>query len=173
MDKEKVESYILKILPLVLTLATVIIGVWQFNKGQKANAESRDYQFNMQILSKFKENQQKVYSETMGIVGYLSNNTSEFKSPKYIESFNRLNQLCWVDLVPVQSRGVDTAMIYFKNDLDNLFNNDFRNINEKQMQLMEHTDNLIQAIRMSIMDWSLPGGLIGLGGKYEPQKIIK
>lgn len=173
MQKEKGDSYFLKILPLVLTLVTVIVGIWQFNKGQMENAKTRDYQFNMQILSKFKENQQKIYSETMSIVGYLANNTSEHKSPKYIDSFNRLNQLYWVDLVPVQSHGVDTAIIYFKNDLDNLFANDFKNLDKKEMDLMEHTDKLAQAIRVSLMDWSLPGGLMGLGGKSDPQKVSR
>ena len=173
MEKEKVESYLLKILPLLLTLITVCIGVWQFNKGQKANAESRDYQFNMQILSGFKETQQKVYSETMSIVGYLANNTSENKLQKYKDSFNRLKQLCWVDLVPVQSHGVDTAILYFKNDMDNLFANDFKNLDKIEMDLLMHTENVINSIRNSLMDWSLPGGLTGLGGKFEPRKVIK
>jgi hypothetical protein len=162
--KEKFEDYFVKFFPFVLTLITVVVGLIEFNKGQKANADSRDYQFNMQILSKFKETQQKVYSETMGLVGYLSSSTAEFKSQKYKDSFNRLNQIYWVDLAAVQSHGVDSALIYFKNDLDNLIANDFRNIDAKELQLQGHANDVAEAIRKSSMDWSLPGGLVGLNG---------
>lgn len=158
-------------MPLVLTLLTVLVGLYQFNKGQKANAESRDYQFNMQILSKFKETQQKVYAETMGIVSYLAAaDTADFKTQKYANSYNRLEQLYWVELSTVQSPEVDTALIFFKNDIDNLKANNFRKINEKKIQLMEHANGVAEAIRNSLMDWSLPGGMTGLGGTLNLKK---
>lgn len=164
MNTAKFEDYFMKFFPSILTLFTVLIGVYQFNKGQKANTESRDYQFNMQILSKFKETQQKIYSETMDVVGYLSNNATDNQTQKYKDSLSRFNQLYWVDLAAVQSPGVDTAMLYFKNDLDNLKANDFRTLDKTSVDLMDHANGVAEAIRRSSMNWSLPGGLVGLDG---------
>ena len=170
-------DYFFKLLPFLLTLLTVIVGLYQFNKGQKENADSRDYQFNMQILSKFKETQQKVYSETMSLVGYLSNNTDEINSDKYKENYNRLEQMYWVDLAPVESPGVDTTLIHFKNDLDNLwYNKDnywsgsskltFNDVRVRKVYALKDRANAVaDAIKNSSMDWSLPGGLKGLGGQ--------
>ncbi|HMI77765.1 MAG TPA: hypothetical protein VK484_03185, partial [Ferruginibacter sp.] len=64
MDKEKRIDYLLKFSGTFLTVLTVIIGIYQFNKGQLINKEkeieqakreavSRNYQLNMQVLSKF------------------------------------------------------------------------------------------------------------------------
>ncbi len=173
MDTEKKLDYLLKFLTPILTLTTVAIGIYQFNKGQRINKEkeieqskreaaSRSYQMNMQVLSKFKENQQKVYSETMSVVGYLANNTAENSTQKYTDSYNRFYQLYWVELAPVESAELDTALLYFKNILDDLRRNNFRNIEDKELDLELKANDVAGAISRSLRDWKLPGGLTGL-----------
>lgn len=170
MDTEKKVDYFFKLLPSVLTLLAVVVGLYQFNKGQRANIESRDYQFNMQILSKFKETQQKIYSETMSVVAFLSSDTA-YTSQKYKDNLTRFKQLYWVELTPVQSKGVEIALIKFWTDFRNLEMNKFKvNASGKEIDLTEDASALSDSIKISIMDWTLPGGLTGLNSSLVRKK---
>ena len=172
MDSDKKIDYLIKISGTFLTLLTVVIGIYQFNKGQRINkqkeieqskreAAGRNYQMNMQVLSRFKENQQKVYSETMSVVAYLANNTEQNATPKYKETYNRFYQLYWVELVPVESSAVDTAMLYFKSSLYNLEGRNFKS-DSIVLDLQLRANDIAEAISKSLRDWKLPGGLTGL-----------
>ncbi|HMI77228.1 MAG TPA: hypothetical protein VK484_00460, partial [Ferruginibacter sp.] len=112
--------------------------------------------------SKFKENQQKVYSETMAVIGYLANNTEDAGTPRYKDSMNRFYQLYWVELAPVESPEVDSALVFFKNDLDNLLRDNFKDIATKKFTLQINANKVAEAISISLRDWKLPGGLTGL-----------
>lgn len=164
---------ILKILTPLLTLITVFVGVFQFNAGQRENKtrelnmrqieiDKMNNQLNREILGKFKENQNKVYSEAMSTIGYLATH-KDHTSEKYQETLNRFNQLYWVELSSVATESVNKALLIFQNILNNLQNNQYRFINEKIYDLQDAAEKIAEAMRESSMDYSLPGGLKGLG----------
>ena len=103
MDTEKRTELTIKIISSVITLATVVIGVWQFNAGQKEikereiqqrkfELEKMNNQAIIETLSKFKEQQNKLYIETTSVLSYLTVN-NDFNSPKYKEKLERFWQL--------------------------------------------------------------------------------
>jgi len=162
----------LKIITPLLTLITVMVGVYQFNAGQKENKtrelnmrqmeiDKMNNQMNREILAKFKDNQNKIYSETMSAIGYLATH-KDYKTEKYQEHLNRFNQLYCVDLSSVATENVNTQLMKFQNMLKNLQNNNYRLIDDKIYDLQEAAENVAVAIRESSMDYSLPGGLKGL-----------
>ena len=118
-------------------------------------------QLNREILAKFKENQNKVYSEAMSTIGYLATH-KDHTSEKYQETLNRFNQLYWVELSSVATENVNKALLIFQNILNNLQNNQYRFINEKIYDLQDAAEKIAEAMRESSMDYSLPGGLKGL-----------
>jgi hypothetical protein len=162
----------IKLLPSIITLAAVVAGIWQFNAGQKENKtrelnmrqmeiEKMNNQSNREILAKFKENQNRIYSEAMSVVGYIATH-KDWKSEKYQEAVTKFDQLYWVDLSSVATENVNKALLKFQNILKNLQMNSYNNINEKIYDLQEAGENVAIAIRESSMDYTLPGGLKGL-----------
>ncbi len=170
--KPAIFDHILKVLTPLLTLITVIVGVYQFNKGQKENKEKEfnirkletekmNNQLNREILSKFKENQNKIYSEAMDVIGFLATNT-DYQTKEYQEKLNRFNQLYWVGLSFVATKEVETELLKFQTILKNLQVNDYRNIDDKLFDLQEAAESIANAMKNSSMDYTLPGGLRGL-----------
>jgi hypothetical protein len=162
----------LKIFTPLLTLVTVIVGVYQFNLGQEQTKnrelnmrqmeiDKMNNQLNREILSKFKDNQNKIYSETLSVIGYLATH-KEYTTEKYKENLTRFNQLFYVDLSSVATDDVNKQLLIFQNGLKNLAMNNYRGIDVEMDKLQDAAENVALAIRESSMDYSLPGGLKGL-----------
>ena len=169
----------LKMATPLLTLLTVIVGLYQFNSGQQqtkkreldmrqTEIDKMTNQANREILTKFKDNQNKVYSETLSIIGYLATH-KEYTTDKYKENLARFNQLYYVDLSSVATDSVNNQLLIFQNILRNLAMNDYRGIDAAMGDLQDAAENVALAIRESSMDYSLPGPLKGLdtSGKKE------
>jgi len=162
----------LKIFTPILTLLTVVVGVYQFNTGQRENKtrelnmrqleiDKMNNQLNREILAKFKDNQNKIYTEAMSTIGYLITHQDPTQE-RYKEALNRFNQLYWVELSSVATEAVNNKLLVFQNILTNLQNNDFRGFDKKVFDLREAAAAVAEAMRESSMDYSLPGGLRGL-----------
>ena len=153
----------------MLTLATVIVGVWQFNKGQRELKEREIEQRNFELtkmnnqatietLSKFKELQTKQYIEATSIVSYLTVNEN-FESQQHKDKLEKFWQLYWVELSAVETREVESAMVKFGNILKEVQDGNFKNFKEKQKELKNSGYEVAQAIKKSANTWDLPEGL--------------
>ncbi len=170
----------LKVFTPLLTLLTVIVGLYQFNAGQQQTKtrelnmrqmeiDKMNNQTNREILTKFKDNQNKIYSETLSVIGYLATH-KEYTTDKYKENLARFNQLYYVDLSSVATDDVNNQLLIFQNVLKNLEMNDYRGIDVAMDKLQEAAENVALAIRESSMDYSLPGPLKGLDSSGKKEK---
>jgi hypothetical protein len=166
MDSEKKIDASIRILSAVITLATVIVGVWQFNRGQremkereieqrKFEIEKMNNQASIETLTKFKEMQNKLYTETTSVISYLTIQR-DHQSSKYKEKIDRFWQLYWVELSFVETKEVEGAMVKFGRLLQELQENNFADMSAKQSQLRIAGYEVAQAIKSSAKSWSLP-----------------
>ncbi len=169
MDAEKKTELSVKVFTAVLTLATVIIGVWQFNKGQKEIKEREIVQRNFELtkmskqasldaLAKFKEIQNQKYVEAAGVVSYLAV-SEDFESAEYKARLKRFWQLYWVELSSVETAEVESAMVHFGDVLKALEESHFKNFKESKPALNATSYAVAQAIKKSAKTWALPDGL--------------
>ncbi len=166
MKQEWTLESIIKIITPFLTLLTVIVGIYQFNTGQKENKQRELMQTDKEILSKFKENQNKVYAQAMEVISYLVT-SEDYKSKEYVDNIKKFNQLYWVQLPAVQTSEVESSLDTLRNSLENL-----RRLNySAKIPAFDSIRNLLPdqalsvsiAIRKSAIDYSLPQGLKGIG----------
>lgn len=154
----------------MLTLTTVIVGVWPFNHGleqikekevaqRKFEIEKMNNQATIETLSKFNEIQNKYYVETTSVVSYLTVNEN-FKSPEYKSKAERFWQLYRVELSSVETKEVETAMVKFGRHLQSLQENDFNNFMSEKQALRIASYEIAQAIKKSASTWELPQGLV-------------
>jgi len=163
MEIDKKIDILVKIGTQLLTLATVTIGVWQFNKGQNElkvrEIAQRKFELTMlnnratiETLSKFKELQNKLYIETTSVISYLTVNENH-DSPLYKEKLERFWQLYWVELSSVETPEVETAMVHFGDVLKKVQNDKFV---DNQGELKKASYEVAQAIKKSASTWVLP-----------------
>lgn len=168
MEKEDLSAIdvIIKILPSVITFLSVIIGVWQFNKGQKQikerEIEQRKYetgklhlQASLDALAKFKEQQIKVYAEAASIISFLISNHN-FKGETYQQKIERFWQLYWVELSAVESADVEDKMCQFGEILKSLQENDFASFDKNLKQFQTAGYDVAQAIKTSARSREMP-----------------
>ena len=98
--------------------------------------------------SDFKQQQTKLYYEAASVVSFLTVNT-DFASVRYKEKLGRFWELYWVELSSVESKEVEAAMVSFGNVLQELQNNNFKNLNEYQQELKLKGYEVAQAIKNS------------------------
>ena len=169
MDFEKKSELIVKIVSSILTLATVLIGVWQFTKGQKElkerEIEQRNFeltkinnQATAEVLLKFKELQTKQYIEATSVISYLTVNEN-FGSQEYKKKLERFWQLYWVELSAIETKEVEAAMVHFGEILKDIQNDNFNNFKQKQQELKIASYEIAQAIKLSSNTWELPATL--------------
>ncbi len=166
MEPDKKIELIIKIVAPLLTLVTVVVGVWQFNEGQKRLKEREIEQRNFELtkmnnqatiesLSKFKEMQNKLYIEATSVVSFLTV-SEDFASPAYKAKVDRFWQLYWVELSAVETKGVETAMVIFGNALDSIQKD---NSKVKRDELKSASLGLAKAVKQSASTWELPNTL--------------
>lgn len=169
MAPDKKIELIIQAATALLTLATVMVGIWQFNKGQidikTREIEQRNFelekmtnQATIETLSKFKEIQNKYYIEATSIVSYLTV-SENFESQEHKNKVERFWQLYWVELSAVETPEVESAMVTFGRHLQELQEKQFSNFKEKQQDLKISSYELAQAIKKSASTWTLPEGL--------------
>lgn len=163
MDDTKQSSWnlenIIKISSPLLTVAAVVIGMYQFNSGQRESRRKDQLQADRDIVSKFKENQNKVYSSALSVISYLATST-DYKSAAYKDNLDKFNQLYWVQLSYVDSREVDSALDVFHNSLENLRRMDYKTGFSKFDDIVESLPDqalsVSMAMKRSSIDYSLP-----------------
>jgi hypothetical protein len=171
MDREKKIDLIIKVGGSILTLATVVIGVSQFNKGQKDLKEREIAQRRSELskmkteavietLSKFKELQNKLYIEATSVISYLAVNEN-FGSKEHKDKLEKFWRLYWGELSAVESDAVEAAMKHFGDTLKMIEDNNFTNFKEKQRELKNACYQVAQAIKVSTRTWELPEILEG------------
>lgn len=170
MEQDKKVELIIKIVSPLLTLVAVIVGIWQFNSGQRALKEREIEQRNFELSkmnnaatiemgTKFKERQTGLYIETCSVISYLIVNKN-FTTQQYQDKLERFWQLYWVELSAVETREVERAMVNFGNILTELQNNNFRNFQELRQDFIATGYKVAQAIKISARTWEPPQGLV-------------
>lgn len=110
----------LKIVAPILTVAGLLIGVWQFSREQAAQLE-RQYQLiaendRNEFKRKAWEKQLDVYTKVSGVVGRIaSGDQSKDQMKKDIDQFN---SLYWGDMIYVEDEAVEKAMIDFHVEIE-------------------------------------------------------
>lgn len=169
MEKDKRIDIIIRIATSLVTLITVIIGIWQFNSGQqrikeseiaqrKFEMEKMDRQASIETITKFKEAQNKVFAETASVIAYLSVN-KDVQSIKYQEKLERFWQLYWVELSAVETPEVEKAMKGFGDVLKDFQEKKFMGAEEHINDLQRFGYIVAQAMKNSAKKWSLPEDL--------------
>jgi hypothetical protein len=166
MDSEKKTELTIKVASSILTLATVLIGIWQFNAGQREikerEIEQRNFELSkmnnqatIEVLLRFKEIQTKQYIEATSVISYLTVN-EDFFSKEYKNKLNRFWQLYWVELSAIETGDVERAMIKFGTMLQALQENNFKDFKDKHIELKSASYEIAQAIKKSANSWELP-----------------
>lgn len=169
MQTEKRVELLVKVVGTLLTFFTVIIGIWQFNKGQrdlkdrdieqrKAELTELSAKASIEMLSKFKELQMKIYLDAGDVLSYLIVN-EDFRSAEYKAKVQRFWELYWVELAVVETPKIESTMMQFGNILKDMQDHDFSNFKERQHELELAGYAVAQAIKQSASVWELPDGL--------------
>ena len=158
---------IVKLTVPTITLIGILVGVWQFNKGQKSlqDKELSQRKFELkkmlignefEAIAKFKEIQLTKYKEATEIVSnvvYEENyETVEFK-----KNLKRFWQLYWVELSSVEDSEVESTMKELGDYIKVLENRNFESITKsEETELQNLGYDVAQAIKKSSKNWELP-----------------
>ncbi len=164
----KIESAVKIIVPII-TVAGILIGIWQFNEGQKnmqtKELEQRQFELKkMQIgnefeaIAKFKELQSKKYTEATETISNIIY-TDNYQSVELKNNLKRFWQLYWVELSAVEDGEVESAMFKLGQHIELLEKKKFENISVSEKETLYSLGySVAQAIKRSSKTWELPGG---------------
>jgi hypothetical protein len=156
-----------KIITPLLTIAGILVGVMQFNKGQenlqRKELEQRQFELQkMQIgnqfeaVARFKEMQASKYkeaTETISNIIYSDN----YQSAAFKKALKRFWQLYWVELSAVEDAQVEEAMVKLGSFIGDLEKRNFENMTEEDKEkLFRLGYSVAQAIKESSKSWELP-----------------
>jgi hypothetical protein len=169
MDTETKIELTLKIVVPIITVAGILIGVWQFNKGQMnmQNKELKQRQFELkkmhignqfEAIAKFKELQSIKYTEASETISNIIYNEN-YQSDEFKKSLKRFWQLYWVELSAVEDGQVESAMVGLGKHIELLSAKEFKNVTETEKnKLYSLGYSVAQAIKKSSKTWELPEG---------------
>jgi hypothetical protein len=169
MEAQTKIELVIKIIGPIITVTGILIGVWQFNKGQRnmqiKELEQRQFELKkMQIgnqfeaIAKFKELQSKKYTEATEVISNIIY-TDNYQSDDFKKSLRRFWQLYWVELSAVEDSQVETAMVRLGNHIELLSAKDFQNVTESEKKELHSLGySVAQAIKSSSKTWELPEG---------------
>ncbi len=159
-----------KILSPIIMITGILVGIWQFNKGQKdlqkKEIEQRQFELKkmlvgnqFEFIAKFKELQSVKYTETTETISNIIY-TNSYQSDEFKRELKRFWQLYWVELSAVEDRQVESAMIPLGKHIEKLEKRNFEKITEAEKSKL-HTlgYSVAQAIKKSSKTWALPEGL--------------
>jgi hypothetical protein len=159
-----------QIISPLITISGILIGVWQFNQGQKnlqeKELEQRRFELTkMQVgsefeaIAKFKEIQSAKYREATEIISNIIY-TENYQSPEFKKYLKRFWQLYWVELSAVEDENAESAMVSLGDYIKELQMKNFNPINSSEKaKLFNLGYNVAQAIKVSSKNWELPKGL--------------
>jgi len=165
----KVEMFI-KIFAPILTLTGILVGVWQFNKGQeelqKRELVQRKFELKKMLignqfeaLTKFKELQATKYKEATETISSIIY-TDDYESEEFKESLKKFWQLYWVELAAVEDSLVEAKMVDLGNFMERLQAKKFKNITQREKTILyDHGLEVAHAIKESSKSWELPKDL--------------
>lgn len=159
-----------KIIAPLITIAGILVGVMQFNKGQenlqRKELEQRQFELRkMQIgnqfeaIARFKEIQATKYKEATETISNIIY-SDDYQSAAFKKALKRFWQLYWVELSAVEDAQVEAAMVALGNFISGLEKRNFHNITEEEKaELFNLGYDVAQAIKRSSKNWELPEGL--------------
>lgn len=128
----------LKAVGLLLTLATIVFGLFQY-------FHQLSYENSMEFKRKFWENQIEVYSNACKYAGLIANYSNQEEFEKHVKSFNALY---WGKMIMVDDSVVENAMKEFY-----LAIKDFNPQDKKSGNKLKYkADQLANACRTSSFD---------------------
>jgi hypothetical protein len=170
MEASSKMEFATKIIGPVITITGILIGVMQFNSGQKVlqqkELEQRQFELKkmqvgnqLEALTMFKEIQSAKYkeaTETISNIIYSDN----YQSAEFKKTLKRFWQLYWVELSAVEDQQVERAMKPLGDFIASLEKRNFKNISEEEKnELFTLGYTVAQAIKKSSKSWELPAGL--------------
>ena len=168
-SKLKIELAVKIIAPFIMLIG-ILIGVWQFNEGQRnlqqKELDQRNFELEkmlignqVEAIAKFKEIQSVKYkeaTETISNIIYAEN----YKSNEFKENLKRFWQLYWVELSAVEDGQVESAMKSLGDLIKKLEKRNFNDITTKEKNELHRLGySVAQAIKKSSKTWALPEGL--------------
>ncbi|MCU0444655.1 MAG: hypothetical protein MUE85_07020 [Microscillaceae bacterium] len=135
-EKESLLDIFLKILTPIITVVSILIGVWQYNDAQRNNE-----------LMEFKRNiwlkQQQAYEEIGNIVSNVVNSTDD--TTQFNQNLKKFREIYWGKLVLVEDDSVEIEMIKFNAETQ-----DFKEGVRNKEDLMRRGYKLIKTCKKSI-----------------------
>jgi hypothetical protein len=135
-----------KVVAPILTVAGIIIGVWQFSRDQSAQLE-RQYALiaqndRLEFKRKTWEKQLEVYSKIGDVVGRIAG--ADLSKDKLLREVEQFDSLYWGNMIHVEDSAVEQAMIGFHVEIADFL----RGISTKD-KLKVRGDFLIKACQES------------------------
>jgi hypothetical protein len=167
-SKSRFELAVKIIAPFTMLIG-ILIGVWQFNVGQRnlqqKELDQRKFELEKMLIgnqfeaiAKFKEIQSVKYKEATETISNIIY-TDNYQSVEFKESLKRFWQLYWVELSAVEDKQVESAMVPLGNFIKKLQKQNFENLtHEDKTKLSELGLKVAQAIKKSSKEWQLPEG---------------
>jgi hypothetical protein len=164
-----IADVIIKVLPSVVMISGILIGVWQFNAGQKSlqNKEIAQRQFELkkmlvgnqfEAIAKFKEIQSIKYKEATEIISNIIY-AENYQSEAFKKNLKRFWQIYWVELSAIEDKGVESAMVSLGNYVQELDDKGFNKLSDEEKVKMQNLGySVAQSIKKSSKTWELPEG---------------
>ncbi len=144
------------LLPSIITFCGIIVGIWQFNQGQK-DLQSRELaQREFEAIAKFKEVQIAKYKEATEIISDIISD-DDYASAEFKKNLKTFWQFYWVELSAVEDQPVESAMVKLGDVITALKNKNFENVTEREKQELSNAGfEVAQAIKKSAKNWEYP-----------------
>lgn len=138
-----------------ITIIVALLGVfgnWYLsNQNKKKELEQKEYQFLLENLKSFWENQNRLYTETLKVVSTLVLN-DKTDSDEFQLAYKRFWELYWSELPTCESHEVEGAMVSIKDliyDKKHMNPAEWAKSPELKHDMKEKLLDLSQAIRNS------------------------
>ena len=150
------EELIIKAATPIVTIIGILVGIWQFLRGQRNLQEKELQQRRFEALAKFKEIQYVKYKEATETVSAIIY-TDDFQSDEFKKGLKRFWQLYWVELSSVEDAAVESAMKRLGDHIQKLEDRQFENLTEEEQTSLQHLGYAVaQAIKESSKNWEMP-----------------
>lgn len=135
-----------KIIAPILTVAGILVGVWQFSAEQREQLKRQSIMLSENDKLDFKrrmwEKQLEVYTKVNNIVGKIA--TSNQNDKKLLAEIDNFYSLYWGDMIYVKDEAVEKAMIDFHLEIQDFL----KRISDKD-RLKLRANDLVEACRQS------------------------
>jgi hypothetical protein len=145
-----------ELLPSIITICGILVGIWQFNKGQK-DLQSRELaQREFEAVAKFKELQIAKYNKATEVISNIIS-ADDYTSAEFKNSLKIFWQFYWVELSAVEDQPVESAMVKLGDVITALKNKNFEDVTEREKQELSNAGyGVAQAIKKSAKSWEFP-----------------